>query len=134
MKDYAFDLMDALQAPMITFNQSWADTIPKRILDIIPMARMIALSKCEQQATYPECVAYLYTRSLEAPMDHDWTEIYTHVSCVTLENWFGENHFEQVQAPRQLNDWLLSQLTDLRNHIYSKRRQVLKDRLKGKRK
>jgi hypothetical protein len=129
MKDYAFDIIDALHAPIITFSPHWADTIPKRVLNVIQQARLIALLKGEQMASYPECVVYLYTRSLEAPMDNDWSEIYMHISCATLETWFGEKHWEEVKAPRELSGWLSTLLNDLRLRIYERRRQVLKGRM-----
>jgi len=71
-------------------------------------------------------------RSLEAPMDRDWADIYTHVSCSTLESWFGEDHWGKVDAPRKLSEWLSSQLNDLRIRIYNKRRELLKRKIKSK--
>lgn len=127
---YVFDLVDALSAPILTFSQLWADVIPERVLNIIPISRMIALRKAEQLATYEECVVYIYTRSLEAPMDSEWTDIYTHITCKTCEDWFQEDHWDVVKAPRELTDWLHSKLNNLRHHIYNKRRDILKKRLR----
>lgn len=130
MKDYAFDIIDALESPVLTFSQSWADSIPKRVLDIIPLARMKALMQHEELATYPEVTAYIITRSHEAPMDYEWTDIYTHVSCKVCEEWFGEDHWDDVKAPRELSPWLMSQLKGLRVHLYEKRRKLLKEKYK----
>lgn len=129
-KNYVFDILDALNAPVLTFSQQWADMIPKRIIDLVPMARMIALMRQERTATYAECVIYIYTRALEAPMDYEWTDIYTHVGCKTLEDWFGENHWQATGAPAKLSEWLLSKLDGLRRDIYNKRRDILKSRIK----
>lgn len=131
---YVFDIVDALSAPILTFSHSWADTIPKRLLDIIQVARLKALMQQENTATYAECVVYIYTRTLEAPMDSDWTDIYTHVTCRTLQEWFGEDHWNNVKAHKELSNWLLSKLNDLRCHIYDKRRQILKGRLREREK
>lgn len=128
--NYIFDIMDALTAPVLTFSQQWADTIPKRMLEIVPLARMKSILKREQLATLPECVIYIYTRTLEAPMDSEWTDIYTHVSCKTLEEWFGENRWEDTKAPKELSEWLLQKLNGLRRHIYVKRRQILEGQLR----
>ena len=128
--NYVFDIVDALTAPILTFSQSWADTIPKRLLDIIQMARLKALMLREETATYAEGVVYIYTRSLEAPMDSGWTDIYTHITCKTLEEWFGEDHWNETKAPKELSDWLSSKLNDLLRHIYIKRRKMLKERFK----
>ena len=129
--NYVFDIVDALSAPILTFSKHWADVLPERILNIVQLARMIALMKGEQTATYAECVIYMYTRTLEAPMDHEWTDIYTHVSCTTLEDWFGEDHWNDTRAPKELSDWLQSKLTGLRRHIYEKRREILKQKCKS---
>jgi len=128
---YIFDIVDALSAPILTFSPLWSDTIPKRMLQIVPLTRMKALMKQEQLATYAECVIYIYTRTLEAPMDSEWTNIYTHVSCKTLEEWFNEDHWKSTIAPKVLSDWLLSKLNGLRQHIYNKRREILKGRLRS---
>ena len=128
--DEAFDLLDALQAPILTHNVSWADTIPERLRKIIPIARQVALKNDEDLATYAECCVFIYTRTLEAPMTSDWTNIYTYVSCKTLQDWFNEDRWEAVHAPRELSEWLQHQLDGLRRHIYRKRREILKRRLK----
>lgn len=127
---YVFDIVDALSAPILTFSQQWADTIPQRILNQVTLARLVALKQGELLATYIECVAYLYTRTMEAPMNSDWVDIYTHVSCKTLEEWFGEDHWKDIGAPRELSEWLCSKLNDLRHHIYDKRREILKTKIK----
>jgi len=130
--DHVFDLTDALSSPFLTFCDAWADTIPERLLRIIPEARMVALRKNERLATYAECCAYIYTRTLEAPMHGEWVEIYLHVSCKTLEDWFGENHWEASGlTPRVLTEWHQHKLDDLRRHIYKKRREILKARLRA---
>jgi hypothetical protein len=123
--------MDALTAPVITFSQAWADTIPKRLLDEIPLARLISLITGEQKATIPETVAYIMTRTLESPMNHDWVEIYIHVSCQMCEQYWKENHWDKMQATRNLNDYQKRLLEDLRCWIYNKRREVVKSRMKS---
>lgn len=128
MRDYTFDILDALKAPVLTFAPQW--TIPERVLKIIPLARMKALMLHEEMATYAEASAYIMTRGHEAPLDHDWTDIFTHVSCKMCEEYFGEDRWDAVQAPRELNDWQQRQLNDLRRHLYDKRRKLLKQRLK----
>jgi hypothetical protein len=128
--DGVFDILDALTAPILTFSQLWADVIPERLLKQVPMARMISLIKGQQSATEIECVIYLYTRTHEAPMDRDWVDIYTHLSCQTLEDYFNEDHWNEISAPRELTEWLQRELNGLRQFIYKKRRELLKQRLK----
>lgn len=129
-RDYSFDLMDALSAPVMTFSQQWADSIPERVLKAIPMGRMVQLMKREEKASDPEIVAYLITRSFEAPMDHDWADIYTHICCKVCQDFWGEDSWEKVHAPRELSDWPQRLLNDLRIFIYEKRRKALKAKLK----
>lgn len=125
-------MMDALQAPILTHAQSWADTLPKRLLDIIPMARLISLMRGEEMATYPEVVAFIYTRTLEAPMSREWVDIYTHVSCIVCEQYWKEDQWEAVKAPRTLDEYELKQfLNPLRRWIWKRRREVVKQRIKS---
>ncbi|WP_143774019.1 hypothetical protein [Niastella vici] len=127
---FSFDLLDALQAPVITSNQMWADTIPERLLKNLPIERIIAYKKGEQMATYLECSIYLYTASFEAPMTHEWADITCHVSCKVLEDLFGEDRWDLVNAPKVLDDYRTSKLNELRRQIYTKRRELLKKRSK----
>lgn len=127
---YSFDLFDVNRAPVITSSPMWADTIPERMLNKLPTARMIAYEKGEQMATYLECSIFLYTASLEAPMTHEWAEIACHVTCTVLEDLFGEDHWAAVKAPKELDKYRMSKLNELRRMIYTKRRELLKKRMK----
>jgi len=128
---FVLDIVDALQGPILTFSPAWADTIPQRMLRLVPFARMKALMLKENLATYLEVAIYIYTRSLDAPMDSDWVDIYTHVCCTVTQEYFNEDHWDTVRATKILSDWLKSKLNDLRRHIYEKRRQILTQRLKA---
>ena len=130
--DIAFDVMDALSSPIITFEISWADRIPERIKSIIPSARLKALLKKAEEATDPEIAAYLYTRSLIAPMDSNWTDIYTYITCKVIEDWYNEDFWAITSAPRKLSSDNERELTRLRRSIYESRRKVLKSRMSGK--
>lgn len=130
--DQIFDLMDALRSPVITHSLSWADTIPKRLLEIITTARLAKLYKHEEEASDPECVAFLYTACLEFPLSGEWVDIYTHLSCKIAQEYWQEDHWEAIQAPKVLNDYLIKEeLKKLRMHIYDKRRKALKERMKS---
>lgn len=128
IKDAVFDLMDALQAPILTFDTSWADMIPDRLKKVIPIARMKACMQNEELATYPEITAYLYTRSAVAPMDSNWTDIYCYVSCVVCEQYFQEDHWNDVEA-KTITPWQMSELTQLRRKLYNRRRELLKKQM-----
>lgn len=132
--EQVFNLMDALRSPIITFETSWADTIPPRLLNTITMSRMASLIKGEELATYPEVVAYIYTRSMIAPMSGEWFDVYMHVSCKVCEDYWQENVWEKLEGKKVLSDYENNQfLLPLRRFIYEKRRKVLKERLKTER-
>jgi len=129
MKDFTFDILDCTRAPVITHDSSWIDCIPKKVMDIITPARMVALKAGEELATLPECLCFLTTRSLVASMNSDWSEIFFYVSCTVMEKWFGEDHWQTIGASRELSQWREDMLTGLRRHIYNSRRKILKQRL-----
>ncbi|MDF2191378.1 hypothetical protein [Paraflavitalea sp. CAU 1676] len=131
---FVFTFMDVLTAPIITHCIHWADSIPQRLRGIICSARMMTLMTHEELASYPEVVAFMITAALEAPMSHDWTEIYIHVGCTVAQQWFNEDHWDELKAPRQLNESQNRKLIDLRRFIYNKRRQYVKDRIKAEQK
>lgn len=129
IENTVFDFTDAMQAPLITFETTWADCIPERIKKIIPMARLKGLMKGHTVASYPEAVAYLYTRSCVAPMTSEWSNIYCYISCMVCHYYFKETHFKDLDV-KELTSYEKQLLEKLRREIYNKRRKVLKERLK----
>ncbi|HEX3935687.1 MAG TPA: hypothetical protein VHW43_13465, partial [Puia sp.] len=116
--DYAFDLVNALHAPIITYSEAWADLIPERLVAILPMARLTGILQHEPLATLAECVLYIYTRTLVGPMETHWVNIYGYTFCQTLSDWFGEDHWDLFHPSRKLTDWEQSQFLELRRRIY----------------
>ena len=131
LKKFTLDMMDSLTAPILTFSQAWADTIPERLLKVIPQARLVASLLKEELATYPEACAYIMTRTSEAPMDDHWTNIYLHVSCSVCEQYWKEDHWEQLEAKRELEGYEKGLLTQLRKRIYDRRRIIVKERIRA---
>jgi|SRR6187399_860153 hypothetical protein len=123
---FVFEFMDMLSAPILTHSIAWKDAIPQRLIKEITLYRLIAGMQKEELATLPETVAFIMTRSFDAPMDHDWTDIYTHVSCTVCEQCWGEDHWEHVKAPRILNQYQAGMLKHLRQWIYRRRRMHVK--------
>jgi len=125
-------MMDAVSAPVLTHSAAWKDAIPKRLLDIITIARLKATLMKEELATFPEVCAFVMTRSFDAPMGSDWTDIYTHVSCTVCEEYWGENHWEHVKAPRKLTDYQEKYLLlPLRQWIWRRRREHVKSQIRS---
>lgn len=130
-----FDLTEVFQSPVITFSQSWATAIPERLLKIITVSRMKNLYKNVEMASYPEVVAYMITRTYEAPLTSDWFEIYMHVSCTVCEQYWNQNCWEELEGKRNLNDYQLNHLLiSLQKWIYKKRREAFMPKFKESKK
>ena len=131
-KEFTLGFMDMLTAPILTFSSAWADSIPDRLLKLITMERLVQGMLKLEYAGDAECVAYIMTRTFESPLNHDWCDVYTHLSCIVCEKNWKEDHWEQTKAPRKLTDWQEKQLLmPLRLWIYKRRRMHVKDRMKG---
>lgn len=129
---FVFEFMDMLTAPIITFSASWADAIPNLLKRDISFSRMVSGMMDEKMATIPETVAYIMTRTLEAPMNHEWTNIYLWCSLDYMKTYRNKTDadFEDIFPPEKLSDYEKSLLKRLRVWIYEKRREVVKQRIK----
>ncbi|MFV0531747.1 MAG: hypothetical protein ACK5MD_09980 [Flavobacteriales bacterium] len=94
---FTFDLMDCLRNPIITFSSLWADTLPKDVLEKVIPERLISLMLKEEKATICETVLYLSTASLEGPLSHEWTEIYTWCGLQFAKKYRGKEAIEQMK-------------------------------------
>ncbi|MEM7298664.1 MAG: hypothetical protein AAF391_10415, partial [Bacteroidota bacterium] len=124
-----FDLMDTLTSPVIVFDSAWKDSIPKDLLESITEARMIAGMKGEKMATIPELVAYIYPRTLESPMTHEWKNIYLWAGAEYQRTFKQSNKADEI-SPEALSDYEQSLMNQLRRWIYDKRREALKKAMK----
>jgi hypothetical protein len=83
------DLVGSLTDPIIVMPGGWGDTLPSWIREVITIERMIENMKSlkgeELLASDAEVVAYLYTASLESPMDSDWVEIYLYMASKVMK-------------------------------------------------
>ncbi len=114
------ELVGALMDPIIVWPGGWEDTLPDWIKSEITLERlaqnMKALKGEKPTTTDAEVCAYLYTRSLEAPMDSDWTQIYLYVAGKVAAR--GKNaqipddirvdslNAEQMRELQELKDWI----------------------------
>lgn len=128
---FVFEYMDMLTAPVITFSTSWADVIPQHLKKDIQISRLIASLQKEEQATIPETVAYIMTRTYEAPMSSEWTNIYLWCSSEYLKKYRNKTDEDFKEIPiNVLNEYEQSLLKKLRVWIYEKRRECVKNKLK----
>ncbi len=90
--------------------------------------------KKEELATFPEAVAFIMTRTMEAPMYSEWVNIYTHVCCTVCEQYWKEDHWDEVTDRKTLTRDEEELLERLRRWIYEKRRKILKERIRAEKK
>ncbi len=129
---FVFEFLDLLAAPIITYSASWADGIPGELKEAIKGARLIAGLKKEETATIPEVVAYMITRTYEAPMSREWTNIYLWASAKYMKQSKRktDEDLKEIAAPSELNEYEQSLLKKLRKWIYEQRRKYVKESMK----
>lgn len=121
--------------PIIAYPSPWKDDIPQWVKDRITLERLVmnmrALKGEEPTGTDAEALAYLMPASLEAPMDHDWTEIYLYIS--TRECTAAGMEVPEDIRKETLSDHLMNELNRLKSWIYQRRIKIRLDRERGER-
>ena len=118
------ELVGALTDPIIVMPGGWGDTLPEWIKNQITLERlamnMKALEEEKLTGTDAEACAYLYTASLEAPMDRDWTQIYLYVAGKVVSKGKDSQIPDDIKVD-SLNDYQTGLLRDLKDWIYQQR-------------
>ena len=113
--------------PIIVFPGGWGDTLPEWLKGAITMERLMenmkALKGGELTGTDAEACAYLYTASLTAPMDYDWSQIYLYVATQTYKRC-GKNQMPSDIAVDSINDYQLRELNRLKAWLYRQRVKI----------
>jgi len=130
------EIVGTLTDPIIVFPGGWGDTLPEWLKNAIPLERlalnMKALRGEEMTGTDAEACAYLYTASLTATLDHDWTKIYLYIATQTYRRW-GKNEMPGDIAVDSLNDEQVRELNRLKDWLYQKRTQMRLERDRAER-
>jgi hypothetical protein len=117
--------------PIIVFPGGWGDTLPEWLKGAITMERlemnMKALKGEEMTGTDAEACAYLYTASLTAPMDYDWTQVYLYVATQTYRRW-GKGEIPADITVDSLDDRQMSELSRLKEWLYRQRTKIRLER------
>jgi len=125
------DLVGVFTDPIIVYPSGWEDTLPDWIKPAITMERLIenmkALKGETPTATDAEVLAYMYPRSLEAPLDSDWTQIYLYISSRVVSRHKETEVPEDIKVD-SLNDYQAGLLRHLKDWIYEHRIKVRKER------
>ncbi len=83
------EIVGVFTDPIIVMPGGWGADLPDWIRDAITLERLIAnvesFKTGVMTATDAEACAYLFTASLEAPMGHDWTQIYLYIASKVYE-------------------------------------------------
>ena len=118
------ELVGALTDPIIVMPGGWGDTLPDWIKSQTTLERlaqnMKALKGEKPSATDAEACAYLYTASLEAPMDSDWTQIYLYVAGKVVSRGKDTQITDDIKID-SLNDYQTGLLKNLKDWIYEQR-------------
>ena len=121
------DIVGVFTDPILVFPGGWGDSLPEWIKPAITLERLMgnmkALKGEEMTGTDAEACAYLYTASLTAPMDHDWTQIYLYLASTVFAR------HKQTEVPddikvQSLNDEQMRELNRLKAWIYQQRIKV----------
>jgi hypothetical protein len=130
------ELVGALTDPIIVMPGGWGDTLPVWIKEAVTIERLISNMKQLKgeiiTATDAEAVAYLYTASLEAPLDGDWVEIYLYLASKVI----GQHRKTGIPADikvESINDYQQSELSRFKRWIYETRVRARKEKDKSER-
>jgi len=86
------NLVGSLCDPIIVHKCGWGtrDMIPEWLRNRITLDRMLELMVANKEGRDPigtnsEALAYMIPASMEAPMGHDWSQIYLHLATVVID-------------------------------------------------
>ena len=130
------DIVGVFTDPILVFPGGWGDTLPDWLKGAITMERLIenmrALKGEEMTGTDAEACAYLYTASLTAPMDSDWTQIYLYIATQVYRRQ-GKGNMPTDIAVDKLNDEQMRDLRRLKDWLYQRRTKIRQERDRAER-
>jgi len=130
------DIVGSLTDPIIVFPGGWGDTLPEWLKTAITLERMVMNMKAikgeQMTGTDAEARAYLYTASLTAPMDSDWSEIYLYLANQVVRR-NRKTEIPQDIVVESLSDYRMGELRRLKDWLYRQRVKVRQERERGER-
>ena len=127
--------------PIIVMPGGWGDTLPEWLKEAITLERLIenmeGFRRGAMTATDAEACAYLYTASLEAPMGHDWSQVYFYVAGKVYERHRTKDSGVTMPADIKVTELTRNQQDDLAHlkaWIYKTRLKHRKERESQERK
>jgi len=131
-EDEISEIVGAITDPIIAWPSSWMDTIPEKVKEQIPIQRLLMNMMYlngqipRRTGTDAEALAYMYPRTLEAPMDRDWVDIYVYLGNQLAKSTGTE--FPDDMKMESLPKYLQDKLDHLKHWIYEKRIAARRDR------
>lgn len=130
------DLVGALTDPILVMPGGWGDTLPDWIKSQITLERLAQQMKVlkgeKPTGTDAEACAYLYTASLEAPMDSDWTQIYLYIAGKVAARGKNAQIPDDIKVESLTSDQMRD-LGELKGWIYEHRVKVRRERRRAER-
>ena len=118
------DLVGVFTDPIIVTPGGWGETLPETLKAAVTLERLLENMRSSKEgnptATDAEAACYLYTASLEAPLGHDWTEIYLYVAGKALNRNRGTTLPEDIRV-ETISEQQERELADLKRWIYETR-------------
>jgi hypothetical protein len=131
------DLVGTLTDPIIVMPGGWGDTLPDWIKEQITVERVIENIKSakgeEIMGTDAEVLAYLYTASLESPMDSDWVEIYLYMASKVMKRHTKQEMPADMRVVEKLTKNQEDDLLRFRRWLYETRVRARQDRNRSER-
>ena len=129
------DVVGALCDPVIVYPSGWQDTLPDWIKPQITLERLIMNMRVLNEGGVPvgdtEVLAYIYPRTMEAPMSEQWYRIYMYVFSQAMR--FKKTEVPEDLKSESLTDWDMQQLNQLKRWIYDRRVKERKEKARGER-
>ena len=124
------DIVGVFTDPIIAWPGGWMDTIPEKVKQQITIERLIMCMRAakgeEPTGTDAEALAYMYPRTMEAPLDRDWVDIYLYLGTKVMAG-AGTEMPEDIRKD-SLDDYLMGKLNHLKAWIYQQRLRARLDR------
>ena len=129
------DIVGALCDPIIVYPSGWQDTLPDWIKPQITLERLIMNAKVIKEGGVPvgdtEALAYIYPRTMEAPMSEQWYRIYMYVFNQAMK--FKKTEVPEDLKSEKLSEYDMQELNQLKRWIYERRVNHRKDKQRGER-
>lgn len=129
------ELVGSLCDPIIVMPGGWGADLPDWLKSQIHLERLMENMKFHHgepiTGTDAECVAYLMTAALEAPLDHEWVDIYLYLSAKVIKLGRPDTDFpDDMQIPEKLTYGQEQELNHFRLWLYEARVKARKGKEK----